>query len=321
MKPIMDTGQLVPGNTPTARISSDRRFHDVATGEAPAVEISRRGEVTPSEDDLPRSGELQEVAVLEDPYFGGFQVSERDHTRCPSKPPWKRNPPATMYPRVWGRVDLTAERFGARVRLQVAARRWAFWDTEAVRAERERYHQRLLASEGGRRLLAGWEAERIEFKRALLEAPMPPPEISREWFCHPVSWPGPTAVIGARRFPKLPALTKLVPAPLKTEFLSAAERRARLDRLVAAYKGEIRVCPPETITKKPKKRMGRPPIGDRAMTDAQRARRSYWNKVRILKGDGHDGSTRDCRSGRRDSGQLDRCGNQTKPRADENLRK
>src|SRR5262245_43918025 len=260
MKSIMDTGQLAPGKTPTARISSDQRFHDVATGEAPAVEISRRGEVTPSEDEAPRGGELQEVAILEDPYFGGFQVSERDHTRCPSKPPWKRNPPATIYPRVWGRVDLTTEKFGKKVRLQVISRGWAAEDTAAVIAERERRHNELLRTEKGRWLLAQWEAERIEFIEALVAAPMPEPEIPREWFCRPLSWPGPSAIIAGRRFPKLPALTKLVVPPPKTEILSADERRARLNGLVAAYKGEIRVCPPETITKKPNKRMGRPPI-------------------------------------------------------------
>src|SRR5262245_9731998 len=138
--PIMDGGPLKPGKTPTIRISSDRRFYDVATGEAPAVEISRR-DVAPSEEEVPSEGDRQEVAVLEHPFFGGFRPSERDHTKCPAKPPWKRNPPATMYPRVWGRVDITAEKFGRKVKLQVASRRWAAKDTEKVIADYESYRQ------------------------------------------------------------------------------------------------------------------------------------------------------------------------------------
>jgi hypothetical protein len=296
MKPIMDAGQLKPGETPTELVPAtpDRRSFEVASAE--------------DADYLPKSGELQEVADLADPYFGGFRIAERDHTKCPARPPWKRNPPSAVWGRVWGRVDLTAEHHWKKVvRLQVAPRRWALKDSEETRAACHRWYEELATTERGREWLAFWEAERNEAKEALLAEPMPPPEIGREWFCRPESWPGPTAKIEARRFPKIPALKKLVAPPPKTEVLSAAERRERLDQLVAAYKGPVTVCPPETTTKKPKKRMGRPPIWGRAMTDAERSRRSYRNRVLILKGGRHDGGTGNRNDGGRDRGRMD-CG-------------
>jgi hypothetical protein len=85
----------------------------------------------------------------------------------------------------------------------------------------------------------------------------------------------PTAALEAKRFPRLPPIaTKLVP---KEASRPAAVRRVELKILVAKYLaagGTITVCPPETTSKrKMKTKMGRPPIGDKAMTPAERQRR------------------------------------------------
>jgi hypothetical protein len=61
----------------------------------------------------------------------------------------------------------------------------------------------------------------------------------------------------------------------------AAERRAELNVLVADYlchRGKVTICPPETTTaqlnkRKTKTKMGRPLIGRRPMTAAERKRR------------------------------------------------
>jgi hypothetical protein len=91
----------------------------------------------------------------------------------------------------------------------------------------------------------------------------------------------PSAVLEAKRFPKLPAVaTKLLPKEARQP--PAAERRAKLNVLVANYLargGEIAICPPETTTaqlnkRKTKTKMGRPLIGKRPMTAAERKRRS-----------------------------------------------
>jgi hypothetical protein len=84
----------------------------------------------------------------------------------------------------------------------------------------------------------------------------------------------PSRALEAKRFPKLPGVaTKLLPKEAKRQ--PAAERRAELNLLLADYDGKITVCPPETTTaKKRKKKMGRPLIGKRPMTTAERKRRS-----------------------------------------------
>jgi hypothetical protein len=85
----------------------------------------------------------------------------------------------------------------------------------------------------------------------------------------------------AKRFPKLPVVaTKLLPKEARRQ--PAAERRAELSLLLADYLargGEITICRPETASaqlkkQKPKAKMGRPPIGERPMTAAERKRRS-----------------------------------------------
>jgi hypothetical protein len=90
----------------------------------------------------------------------------------------------------------------------------------------------------------------------------------------------PSRALEAKRFPKLPAVaTKLLPKEARWQ--PAAERRAELNVLVANYLargGEIAICPPETTTAQPIKRktktkMGRPLIGRRPMTAAERKRR------------------------------------------------
>jgi hypothetical protein len=91
----------------------------------------------------------------------------------------------------------------------------------------------------------------------------------------------PSAALDVKRFPRLsPVATKLVPKDARQP--PAAERRAHLNLLVADYfarGGEITFCPPETTSaqlnkRKTKKKMGRPPIFGKAMTEAQRKRRS-----------------------------------------------
>jgi hypothetical protein len=91
----------------------------------------------------------------------------------------------------------------------------------------------------------------------------------------------PSAALEAKRFPKLPVVaTKLLPKEARRQ--PAAERRAELSLLLADYLargGEITICRPETASaqlkkQKPKAKMGRPPIGERPMTAAERKRRS-----------------------------------------------
>ena len=91
----------------------------------------------------------------------------------------------------------------------------------------------------------------------------------------------PSAALEAKRFPKLGKVaTKLLPKEARRQ--PAAERRAELNVLLADYLargGEITVCRPETASaqlkkQKPKAKMGRPPIGERPMTAAERKRRS-----------------------------------------------
>jgi hypothetical protein len=91
----------------------------------------------------------------------------------------------------------------------------------------------------------------------------------------------PTAALEAKRFPKLGKVaTKLLPKEARRQ--TAAERRAELNVLVADYLArgsEIAICPPETTTaqlnkRKTKTKMGRPLIGKRPMTAAERKRRS-----------------------------------------------
>lgn len=91
----------------------------------------------------------------------------------------------------------------------------------------------------------------------------------------------PSAALEAKRFPKLPAIAaKLVPKEARQQ--PAAERRVELNLLVANYLArgnEIAICPPETTTaqlnkRKTKTKMGRPLIGKRPMTAAERKRRS-----------------------------------------------
>jgi hypothetical protein len=69
----------------------------------------------------------------------------------------------------------------------------------------------------------------------------------------------------------LPPLTKIVVPPPRTGIpANAAERRQQLEALLVAYTGTIAVCPPETISAQVPARMGRPPIGDHAQTNAER---------------------------------------------------
>jgi hypothetical protein len=91
----------------------------------------------------------------------------------------------------------------------------------------------------------------------------------------------PSAALEAKRFPKLPVVaTKLLPKETRRQ--PAAERRGELNLLLADYLargGEITICRPETASaqlkkQKPKTKMGRPPIGERPMTAAERKRRS-----------------------------------------------
>jgi hypothetical protein len=91
----------------------------------------------------------------------------------------------------------------------------------------------------------------------------------------------PSAALEAKRFPKLARVaTKLLPKEVRRQ--PAAERRAGLEALVADYLargGKITACPPETATaqlnkRKTKTKMGRPLIGKRTMTAAERKRRS-----------------------------------------------
>jgi hypothetical protein len=85
----------------------------------------------------------------------------------------------------------------------------------------------------------------------------------------------PSAVLEAKRLPRLPVVaTKLVPKDVQRQ--PAAERRAGLNDLVAQFLsagGQIKKCPPETTTAQRKRKIGRPSIGDRAMTNRERKRR------------------------------------------------
>jgi hypothetical protein len=91
----------------------------------------------------------------------------------------------------------------------------------------------------------------------------------------------PSAALEAKRFPRLPALDEKI-FPKEARRQPAAERRPELNLLVADYLargGEITFCPPEMTTAQLKKRktktkMGRPPIFGKAMSQAQRKRRS-----------------------------------------------
>src|SRR5262245_45256259 len=75
-----------------------------------------------------------------------------------------------------------------------------------------------------------------------------------------------------------PPLKRLFAPQPKASAASAAERRVELDRLVALFRGEIRVCPPETTSAAMNPRMGRPPLNDRVMTAAERQRRYRQRK-------------------------------------------
>jgi hypothetical protein len=87
--------------------------------------------------------------------------------------------------------------------------------------------------------------------------------------------------LGGQALSKLPVVaTKLLPKEARRQ--PAAERRGELNLLLADYLvrgGEITICRPETASaqlkkQKPKTKMGRPPIGERPMTAAERKRRS-----------------------------------------------
>jgi hypothetical protein len=90
-----------------------------------------------------------------------------------------------------------------------------------------------------------------------------------------------SAALEAKRFPRLPALDEKI-FPKETRRQPATERRPKLNLLVADYLargGEITFCPPEMTTaqlknRKTKTKMGRPPIFGKAMSQAQRKRRS-----------------------------------------------
>jgi hypothetical protein len=92
----------------------------------------------------------------------------------------------------------------------------------------------------------------------------------------------PSATLEARRFPKLPAIaTKLLPQDSQRQ--SAATRRADLNDLIAQFfaaGGKVTQCAPETTTaqlakiERRKIKIGRPLIGERPLTPAERKRRS-----------------------------------------------
>jgi hypothetical protein len=98
----------------------------------------------------------------------------------------------------------------------------------------------------------------------------------------------PSRALEDKRLPKLAKIkTKLLPR----EELGKAERRiamrAELERLVATYlaqSGSITQCPAEKTTRMLNKRpVGRPPIGERAMTDAERQQRKrHREKIEII---------------------------------------
>jgi hypothetical protein len=101
---------------------------------------------------------------------------------------------------------------------------------------------------------------------------------------------------------RLPKLAKIKSKLLPREELGKAERRlamrAELERLVPTYLaqgGSITQCPDEKTTRMLNKRpVGRPPIGERAMTVAEKKRRSrlrgprenllqiLWKRIAVL---------------------------------------
>jgi hypothetical protein len=93
----------------------------------------------------------------------------------------------------------------------------------------------------------------------------------------------PSRALEAKRFPKLPKIkTKLLPK----EELGKAERRiamrGELEQAVASFEGATTQCPAETTTRMlNKRRVGRPTIGDRKMTDAERKQRQRA-KLRVI---------------------------------------
>lgn len=161
------------------------------------------------------------------------------------------------------------------------------------------------------------ELERLERRLALFEAPTNPNSGPSTSFARGVlreerteylsqhieraiqkTWCSrfkPSKELEAKRFPKLERVkTKLLPkeGPGKAERRIAARDEAeRLTEAYLAQGGAIEDCPSEwpardiekiVATYESPKRLGRPPIGERAITDAERQRKRYA-KLRIVK--------------------------------------
>jgi hypothetical protein len=195
------------------------------------------------------------------PIMSGWDDAEPAKTWKPST--------ASVWGRVWGRVDITAERFGAPAALQRVGRQWA---TVEWRDLLDRQARRWW---GSPEFCAHHEAEKAAHLDDLVSGP--PPPMSRGKLSNP-RWLRASQAIEERRFPKLPTLKKVFARPPKSNVASAAERRAELAPLLARYTGEIRYCPPETTSTAMNRRMGRPSLNDRAMTAAERQRRYRQRK-------------------------------------------
>jgi hypothetical protein len=111
----------------------------------------------------------------------------------------------------------------------------------------------------------------------------------------------PSKTLEAKRLPKLPKIeSKLLPLEPPGKAKRRLDARKLIERLTAAYLaqgGTIAPCPSEWTTRdlnwtikkyetRSERRVGRPPIGERAMTPAERKRRERATpKLRILQGD------------------------------------
>jgi hypothetical protein len=114
------------------------------------------------------------------------------------------------------------------------------------------------------------------------------PHYERRIQRHVAGWHKPSKALEAKRFPKLPKVkAKLLPKEpgrmlgFGSDLDYRNKRRAELKLLVAMYRGLITECPPETTTAMLNKRpVGRPPIGERAMSNAEKQKR-YRDMLRL----------------------------------------
>jgi hypothetical protein len=338
---------------------------------------------------------IEPQADLEDEFFAGFEESESD--REPEAPrrkrktgqpediagcewrwvedwgwglfprtvaltPAERRGEPSTWGRVWGRVDITAERFkrfgvGLEATLQVAPRKWAAeqptngpWPflLQAMRQaeqnppaiipeqdkaeELDRLVRRLELLEEWTDRNSGPDFERGithrrlgRYKKEALGSQTYARGVRHEEYADFLAQHTerrvqvlllrgykPSRALEAERFPKLERVeTKLFPK----EGLGAERRlaaQALSERLTAVYLAQgnaIISCPSEwstrelsAIVKKYEARgkRGRPPIGDKAMSDAERKQRQR-DKLRIFEGDKCHAS--DQRAGDRNDGQ------------------